>query len=192
MVWFIAFAWKRRNRFNIQNIYQPCTVASPFQLRISLAFSVHATGFVGLLLSCQNDKSTLCKQTFFYLDHHLHHTWNYSAGSVWEMGSKSTEKHEITEMPFFPPFHSSLASANYLCTSYTLYVLDVSPTVTAHACSQLLALFCFSPSALLPALFCPSKFLGDFISPISNRIGTQFAMLHVTLLENSTVDIETS
>lgn len=34
-------------------------------------------------------------------DHHLHRTWNYSAGPVWEMRSESREKHEITEMHFF-------------------------------------------------------------------------------------------
>lgn len=53
------------------NIYHPLTVAGPFfQLWISHAafffFSVPATGFSGILLSRQNDKSTLRKQTFFF------------------------------------------------------------------------------------------------------------------------------
>lgn len=46
-----------------------------------------------------------------------------------EIGSKSTERHEITEMHVFffslPfPYLHSLASANYLCASYTGYVLE--------------------------------------------------------------------
>lgn len=180
------------------NIYHPLTVAGPFfQLWISHAafffFSVPATGFSGILLSRQNDKSTLRKQTFFffflYLDHHLHHTWNYSAGPVWEMGSKSTEKHEITEMYFFP-FPLSLCICKLpLCLLHFMRARRFTQRY-----GSLVALFYFFPFPFRPPprSLCPSKFPGDFITPISNRIETQFAMPHVTLLPNSTLDIDTS
>lgn len=87
-------------------------------------------------------------------------------------------------LPTSPP---SVASANYLCASYTLYMLDVSPAVTPRAPLPS-PLSGPSPSSSR----CPSKFPGDFISPVSNRISTQFAMLGVTLLLNSTVDRDTS
>lgn len=96
---------------------------------------------------------------------------NDSAGHVWGMGSKSTEKHEITEIHFFLP----LASA-----SYTFCVPDVSGS------------FLLLPLSPLPCSLCPSEFPWDFILAVSNRIGTQFVMLHVTLLANTAVNIETS
>lgn len=143
------------------NIYHPLTVAGPFfQLWISHAafffFSVPATGFSGILLSRQNDKSTLRKQTFFffflYLDHHLHHTWNYSAGPVWEMGSKSTEKHEITEMYFFSlsllpsqPLHLQITFV-----PLTLYASSTfHPTLRLTRGSFLFLSLPFSPSSPL-------------------------------------------
>lgn len=152
-------------------------------------FPLPATGFVGLLLSCQNDKSTLSKQTFL--------TWTTIStireiillAQSGEMGSKSTEKHEITEMHFFFFLHfpPCLASANYLCASYTLYTC-----LMFHPPLRLTIRGSFSIPPLPLSSLCPCKFPGDFISPISNRIGTQFAMPHVTLLENSTLDIDTS
>lgn len=126
---------------------------------------------------------------FLYLDHHLHHTWNYSAGPVWEMGSKSTEKHEITEMYFFP-FPLSLCICKLpLCLLHFMRARRFTQRY-----GSLVALFYFFPFPFRPPprSLCPSKFPGDFITPISNRIETQFAMPHVTLLPNSTLDIDTS
>ena len=115
----------------------------------------------------------------------------FSWPSLGEMGSKSTEKHEITEMRFF--FSSSYFSLPALHLQITfvpltlyIYALDVSPPPLRLT---IRGSFSIPPP---PRSLCPSKFPGDFISPISNRIGTQFAMPHVTLPENSTLDIDTS
>lgn len=136
-----------------------------------MLFLVPATGLAGLLLCRQNDESTLSEQTLL--------TWT-TISTIREI--RVNREAWDNWNAFFFSFPPSLASAIYLCASYTLYVLDVSPTVTAHAySSQLRPLFYFSPSAPSPCSLCPSTFPGDFISPISNRIGSQFAMLHVTL-----------
>lgn len=107
-------------------------------------------------------------------DHHLHRTWNYSAGPVWEMRSESREKHEITEMHFFFFFLPSQPRI-WKLPSWLFYLI----------CAR-----CFTPPSKTPSSFLfspppcstlsPLNVPGDFISPISNRIGTQFAMPHVT------------
>lgn len=113
--------------------------------------------FAGLLLSRQNDKSTPPQTDSVELDHHLHHTWNYSAWPcVWgEIGSKSTERHEITEMHVFVP--SLPSTALHLQITFVPLTLDmcskVSPSVKAHVRSRCRPLFFSSPcSPSLPLL----------------------------------------
>ena len=160
--------------------------------------------FVGLLLSRQNDKSTPPQTDSVDLDHHLHHTWNYSAWPcVGEIGSKSTERREITEMHvgfFFPSLPSQPCICKLpLCLLHSICAWRFHPPLrltVAHDAglsSFFSFFFDFSPSSLSSLCsLCPSEFPGDFISPISNRIGAQFSMLHVTLLPNSTLDMNTS
>lgn len=172
----IPWKGKNRHRFNTQDIYQPPTVASPFNIGFHMLFSVPATGFVGLLLSCQNDKSTLSKQTFL--------TWTtiftireiILPASVWGNGIQvNREAWDNWNASFF--FLSlSLSSQPCicklpLCLLHFIYVLDVSPSVTAHARSQLRALFYFSPSALLPARSVPLNFLGTLSRPFQIGLG---------------------
>lgn len=134
-----------------------------FNCSISLAF-FSPCDWISLVIAEPLEWQISPSQTdFFYLDHHLHRMWNYSAGPFLEMGSKSTEKHEITEMHFFPSLPALHLQITFV--PLALYVLDVSATVTAHARSQLLALFYFSPSALLPAHFVPLNFLGTLSHP---------------------------
>lgn len=127
----------------------------------------------------------------FYLDHHLHHMGNYSAGHVWGMGSKSTEKHEITEMHFFLASFRSCICKLPLCLLHFICAWCFTHRYGSHTLTAT-GSFLFLPFSPLPCLLCPSKFPWDFILAISNRIGTQFVMLHVTFLANSAVNIETS
>lgn len=126
------------------NIYQPHTVASPFfnfGFHMLLFFPALATGFAGILLSRQNDKSTLRKQTFSFLFFFLllgPSSLPYVKLFGWPcLGNGIQVNREAWDnwnVFFFSlSFPLSLASANYLCASYTLYVLHVSPTVTAHS-----------------------------------------------------------
>lgn len=111
-----------------------------------------------------------------------------------EIGSKSTERHEITEMHgffFSLPFPSLTSTALHLQITFVPLTLDmcskVSPSVKAHGRSRSRPLFFFDSSPCSPSSLCslcPSEFPGDFISAISNRIGAQFSMLHVTLPPN--------
>lgn len=109
---------------------------------------------------------------FFYLDHHLPpyvklFCWPCLGNGI-QVNTEAWDNWNAFFFPFPPP---SLASANYLCASYTLYVLDVSPAVTAHARSLLPALFYFSPSALLPASSVPLNFPGTLSCPFQIGLG---------------------
>lgn len=134
-----------------------------------MLFSVPAAGFVVLLLSYQNDKSTVSKQTFLLGPPSA----PYGKLFCWPcMGNRIQVNREAWDnwnaFFFLLPL---CASANYLCASYTLYVLDVSPTVTAHARSQLLALFYSFSSALFPACSVPLNFPGTLSWPFQIGLG---------------------
>lgn len=100
-------------------------------------------------------------------------TWNYSAEPVCEIRSKSTEKHEITEMHLF-----SLPSQ--LCIRKLLLCLSrlICARCFRHRHGSRLLETPAQPSSLSHSV--PLNFLGTFISPVSNRIWAQFTMLHVT------------
>lgn len=109
-----------------------------------------------------------------------------------EIGSKSTERHEITEMHvfFFPslplPPQPCICKLP-LCLLHWICARRFHPPLRLTAAHEA-GLFFFSiPSPCSPSSLCslcPSEFPGDFISAISNRIGAQFSMLHVTLPPN--------
>lgn len=85
----------------------------------------------------------------------------------------------------FPP---SSSPALHLQITFVPLTLDRHSCFTHRYGSHPLTApgsFLFPPTSAPPSCSCcPSKFPGDFILPISNRISTQFAMLHVTLLAN--------
>lgn len=140
---FMEFLKKSSRRFSTKNVCQPHTVTSPFQLRISRAsFSPcdWMCCFIAEPLEWQiNPPPT---------DHHLHRTWNYSAGPVWEMRSKSREKHEITEMHFF------FLPSQPCIWKLPLRLLHLICARCFTPAQKLRALFCSWPSALLPPQLC--------------------------------------
>lgn len=147
--------------------------------------------FAGLLLSRQNDKSTPPQTDSVDLDHHLHHTWNYSAWPCVWGGNRiqvNREAWDNRNACFFFPFTSTALHLQITFVPLTLDMCSkVSPSVKAHGRSRSRPLFFFDSSPCSPSSLCslcPSEFPGDFISAISNRIGAQFSMLHVTLPPN--------
>lgn len=175
-------------------------LAPPFFFFLSCGFHMPLSqsprlDFAGLLLSRQNDKSTPPQTDSVDLDHHLRHTWNYSAWPCVWGGNRIQVNREAWDnrnacfffFPSLPLPPQPCICKLPLCLLHWICARRFHPPLRLTAAHEA-GLFFFSiPSPCSPSSLCslcPSEFPGDFISAISNRIGAQFSMLHVTLPPN--------
>lgn len=120
-----------------------------------------------------------------------------------EIGSKSTERHEITEMHgffFSLPFPSLTSTALHLQITFVPLTLDmcskVSPSVKAHGRSlrRPLFFFRFLPPAALPpsARSVPLNFQGTLSQPFQIGLGLNFPCFMSLCRRISALDTDTS